>query len=322
MAKDLLYTNGVIAATEKYLLKDRIFKLCEAGAEEAFRALTESGFGKGAEVSSVYEYERLVEADERATDEFIREYAPSRAELIYLLAARDFHNAKAAIKAKYAGADGEKMFAPEGLIPLAEILRCVEGREYEALGKHLGGTVRAAAELFENGQASGAEIGIIFEKAQYAYLSSACARHGLLKKLVAVKADMTNILTALRSDGAEYAEACYVDGGKLSHEKLSALFSEDAERAAHCLDGTPYSDFLHKCVEDRAAGLPLTRAERIFDSYETEYFAAKKYELQRNRPFLYYVFRRRAENSNVRILMACLLAGMNEQDIKKRLRTF
>jgi len=35
MAKDLLYTNGVIAAKEKYLLKDKIFRLCEGGAEEA-----------------------------------------------------------------------------------------------------------------------------------------------------------------------------------------------------------------------------------------------------------------------------------------------
>ena len=39
MARDVTYTNGVIAAGEKYLLKDKIFKMCETGAEEALRIL-------------------------------------------------------------------------------------------------------------------------------------------------------------------------------------------------------------------------------------------------------------------------------------------
>ena len=98
MAKDTLYTNGVIAAREKYLLKDKILKLCDLDAEEALRAVCESGFGKNAEVASVYEYEKLVAADEAAIDGFIREYSPSRAEAEYLLTGRDFHNAKAAVK--------------------------------------------------------------------------------------------------------------------------------------------------------------------------------------------------------------------------------
>ena len=64
----------------------------------------------------------------------------------------------------------------------------------------------------------------------------------------------------------------------------------------------------------------MMQAEKIAESYETEYFSAKKYDLKRSQPFLYYVFRRRIENSNVRILFVCLLAGMREQDIRKRLR--
>lgn len=325
MARDLLYTNGVIAAKEKYLLKDKIFKLCETGAEEALRSLSESGFGKGTEISSVYEYERLVAADERAIDEFIREYSPSKAEAAYLLAPRDFHNAKAAVKAHYSGLEADKMLAPEGLIPVSVILQSVRDGEYSPLGKTLGAAVEEAAGLFsgeENNSVSGAEIGVIFEKAQFKYLAEVCARNLLLKKLLATKADMTNILTALRSAEEEYALKCYVSGGKLTEKQLSGLFSEDGEKAAHALDGTAYSEFLKKCLDDKAAGLPLTQAERIAESYETEYFTAKKYELQRNQPFLYYVFRRRAENSNVRILFVCLLAGMKEQDIKKRLRTF
>lgn len=323
MAKDLLYTNGVIAAREKYLLNDRIFKLCDSGAEEVLRALSESGFGKGAEAASVYEYEKLVCADEAAIDEFIREYAPSRAEAEYLLSPRDFHNAKAAVKARYLNLSIENMLAPSGLIPAETVVNCVNSGDYAPLGKVLGEAVTQAAALFsEEGktEASGAEIGIIFEKALYKHLHEACAKNGLLKKLLTTKADMTNILTALRSDNGDYAAKCYVAAGKLSDKQLALLFGEDTDKALKTFNGTPYYDFVKNCIADKAAGRPLTAAERVCESYETEYFTAKKYELQKNQPFLYYVFRRRAENSNVRILFVCLLAGMKDSEIKRRLR--
>lgn len=316
MAKDTLYTNGVIAAREKYLLKDKILKLCDLGAEEALRTVCESGFGKNAEVASVYEYEKLVAADEAAIDGFIREYSPSRAEAEYLLTPRDFHNAKAAVKAKYLSIGLENMLAPEGLIPIDVITDCVNSGKYSPLGEKLGEAVEKASALFEGEEVSGAETGIIFEKALFARLKEICARNGILKKLLTVKADMTNILTALRSAEEEYATRCFVEGGKLSEKQLRALFDGDAEK----FKGTPYYEFIKKCFADKAAGRPLTEAEKLFDIFEAEYFSAKKYELEKSSPFLYYVFRRRAENVNVRILFVCLLAGMKEGEIKRRLR--
>ncbi|MGN0818074.1 MAG: V-type ATPase subunit [Candidatus Coproplasma sp.] len=324
MAIDVLYTNGVIASREKYLLKDKIFKLCETDAESALRALSDGGFGKGAESVSAYDYEKLLAADEKSIDEFIREYSPSDAESAYLLAPRDFHNAKALVKAHYLDIDENKMLAPQGLIPVSVISQCVKDGEYSPLGTELGGAVKAAAELFSEGAngVSGAEVGVIFEKALYSRLASACAKNRLLKKLIAAKADMTNILTALRSSDAEHAAMRYVGGGTLDAKKLEELFGDDAEKAARCLDGTPYAEFCAKCFEEKNAGRPMTQAERLLDSYETEYFSEKKYELVNNQPFLYYVFRRRAENENVRILFVCLLAGMSEGEIKNRLRSF
>ncbi len=321
MAKDLTYTNGVIAVREKYLLKDKIFKLCEADAEEAFRSVSESGFGNGAEVGSVYDYEKLVSADERSIDEFIREYSPSGAELEYLLSPRDFHNAKALIKAVYLNLDAEKLLAPDGLVPAEKMLECIRENNLTPLNRYLQDAIKACVRLFAEGEETGAEIGLIFEKAQFAHLSAVCSKNLLLKKFIAVKADMTNILTALRCDGAEYAQKCFVDGGKLTKEKLLTLFGEDKTKAVQEFKDTPYYGFVKACYEAKEGGLPLTQAEKIAESYEAEYFTAKKYDLKRSQPFLYYVFRRRMENANVRILFVCLLAGMREADIKRRLRT-
>ena len=126
----------------------------------------------------------------------------------------------------------------------------------------------------------------------------------------------------MRSHDAEYAAKCYVVGGTLSAQQLEKLHCDDAEKAARALEGTPYAQFLAKCFEEKNAGKPLTLSERTLESFETEYFSARKYDLVRNQPFLYYVFRRRAENRNVRILFVCKLSGMSESEIRKRLRSF
>ena len=322
MGKDVIYTNGVIAYREKFLLKDKLLKLCEGTAEDAFKSLNESGYGNGAEAASLYDYELLTAAEESALDDFIREYAPSRAEKAYLLAPRDFHNAKAILKAEYLGADAEKMLAPDGEIPISDLSVSLRSGDFSSLGKELGKTAKEAAELLKEEGASGAEIGGVFERGLYKYLAAVSSKNKVLKKLLAAKADMTNILTALRSSDKGYAEKMYVDGGRRTKKHLAPLFGDEREKAARCLDDTPYAAFAKKCFDAKEAGMPLTEAERLRDSYDADFFAPRKYELEKNQPFLYYVFRRRAENANVRIVFVCLLAGMREQDIKKRLRAF
>ena len=323
MALDVGYTNGVIAAREKYLLKEKITRLCELSAEEAFRALLESGFGGGAETAtSVYEYEKLIAAEEEKIDAFIREYAPSEAEKAYLLSARDFHNAKALVKAKFLGTDIERMLAPEGMVSIALISACLESGNYaelEAVNSHLAGACTRSTQILAE-DPSGFKVGEIFEQALYEYLFSVAKSKRVLKALLTAKADMTNILTAIRCADAESAATHYLPIGSLKEEQLNALFDSE-EKAEETFKKTPYVDFVQLCLQAKAKGLPATQAERLRDGYDAAYFSQRKYELEKNEPFLYYVYRRRLENANVRIVFVCLLAGLSEGDVKKRLRT-
>lgn len=320
---DIMYTCGVIATREKRLLKDKIFRFCELSAEEAFRLLLDSGYGGGASVTSnVYEYEKLISAEENALDEFIREYAPSRAEQAYFLAPRDFHNAKALIKASYLGRGVEGMLATDGLIPVSLISSCVESGDFSQineLNKDLGTACEVATAYLEEGS-SGAKLGEIFEKALYAHLKKVSAYKPVLKKLLTAKADMINVLTALRTGEGERAKDKYLPSGKLTQEKLDCLFMEDRAKALDAFKDTPYFSFVQKCFDAIEKGEPMTQAEKTLESFDVDYFAERKYELSSTEPFLYYVFRRRNENANVRIVFVCLLAGLKEADVKKRLR--
>ena len=324
MALDVTFTNGVIAAREKYLLKEKILRFCEMTAEEAFRALLESGFGGGGETAAtVYEYEKLVAAEEDALDKFIREYAPSEAERAYLLSPRDFHNAKALLKAAYLKTDAEKMLAPEGEIPLETLKAAVESKDFSKVGEYnaeLKIACEEAVTLFEKENVSGAEIGWVFEKANFEHLQKSCKKNSVLKKLLPRKADMQNILTAFRAGEKEIALNKYLPAGKLKIEQLNLLFDENLEKAEEAFKSTPYAAFLKKCLEAKKRGAPMTDAERELFSLEFDFLDERKYELKNSQPFLYYVFRRRGENANVRIVFVCKLAGLNEQDIKRRLR--
>lgn len=323
MAKDVVYTNGVIAVKEQSLLGAKLNKLCESTAEEAFRSVVESGFGKGTDAQSVFEYEKLLSADERELDLFIREYAPTAADEAYFLVPRDFHNAKAAFKAHFSGGDFEEMKAPSGLIPAAQILNCVKENDFSPLYDGLRQACESAAALFGEDReksVTGAEIGIIFENAKNDRLLKVCGKNGFLKKLIQTKADMTNILTAMRAQTPEYALNNYVSGGKTAFEKLQLLIVSEPDKAVSLFNGTPYESFVKACFEDRAEGKPCAKAELMRDNLETDFLSARRYELKKSQPFLYYVLRRRAENTNLRIIFVCLMAGMDEAAIKSRLR--
>ena len=306
-----VYTNGVIAVREKSLLGEKLLRLAELSAEEAFRALSESGFGGEAKGS---DGESLCRAEEARLDGFIREYAPSRAAEEYLLAPRDFHNMKALVKAQLLGTDADNMLAPAGIFPAEQLKAALESGDLSPLPLDL---CEAARACLNEEEPTGAKIGAAFDKALFAHLKAVCKTSPMLKKLLAGRADRTNILIALRAQDKEFALDSYLAGGKLKTEQLAAVFEGNWE----ALKGTPYADFYKCAAAAKEAGKPFTEAERALGSFEAEYFAAHKYELAGKEPFLYYVFRRRAEIANVRILLVCLNAGLPEQEIKKRLRT-
>ena len=321
MSYDLSYTEGVIAARDKYLLKDRVLRLCEMTAEDAFRSLLEYGFGGGAETAAViHDYEKLIAYEDSALDAFILEYAPSKAEANYFLSARDFHNAKALLKAKLLGADTEKLLAPRGLMEIEVLAACVQSGDYDGLSAmpRLRSACLEAEELLaQDGAVKGKEIGIIFERAMYKHLLERCRFNGALKRSLMAKIDMTNLLTAFRSQGEEDFIAAFIDGGKLkADDVLSAKAEGLKDTRAYLL----YPDFLQLCRTAQERGLPLTMPEKYRDEYDVEKLSENRFELKANEPFLYYVLRRKAENANVRIIFALQLLGASEQEMKRRLR--
>ncbi len=287
------YTNGVIAVKEKQLLGEKLLRFPGMTAEEVFRALAESGFGAGGDDP--------VAAEEASLDGFIREYAPDHAHAAYFLLPRDFHNMKALVKAKLLSADPSPMLAPVGFQTVEELREQIEKDP------------PVPWEQLE--QATGAEIGAAFDAAMYARLFRVCRRANL-RTLLKVRVDLTNILTACRASDAEEAEKFFLAGGTLARERLFAgIFPEEEKREA--FNDALCEEFRKACLS--AGKTPYTGAERILESFEEKFFFARRFGLEGRELFLYYVFRRRAEIRNVRMILVCLQAGVSAAEIEKRL---
>ena len=317
---DTTYTNGVIAVKEKTLLKDKILRLCEVSTDEAFRMLLDSGFGGGA-TENVHEYEQLLQAEELLLDEFIRLYAPSQVEQAYFLLPRDFHNAKALFKARCLGENAEKMLVPQGLIDVEILQKCVAEKKYDALQDFpvLMEACKACETAVEQ-DVSGVEIGSIFQRALYEALFLSVKRKRVLRTLLSAKIDMTNILTALSSGDEEQAKRQYLQGGTLTEKQLGVCYLEDIERIQRGFADTPFKTFIQLCMTAKEKRLPYVEAEKYRDGYDLSALEKRKFDLVKGEPFLYYVYRRKVEIANVRIVFACKFAGLDELQIKNRLR--
>ncbi len=299
MTFDTTFTNGVIAVKEKQLLGEKILRFPELEGAEIVRMLSESGFGGGES-----DPEKIASYEEGILDAFIRTYAPTAADKAYFLAPNDFHNLKALYKAEKLGQSYETMLAPEGLHTLDELKGMLED------GKDL-------PEIPEEG--TGAEIGAAFDRAEFAYLFRVFRARPVLKKLLMMRVDMTDLLTAFRASSREEAEKLFIGGGKLGKRDFDRIFSENAEVREHALDKSPLHDFYAECLAAAETKLPFTGAERMKETFEARYFFQKRFDLKGKEPFLYYVLRRKAEIANVRMILICRNAGVGEGEIRRRL---
>ena len=329
MRYDVTFTNGVIKSREKDLLGGKIEKMAESSLAEAFDILKENGFGGGAECDNPSSSEELFRAEEENVNDFIREYSSDEKTARFLLADYDFHNAEAFLKSKYFGADENRIVGADGFIAKSELKEAVDKENYSSLPSTLAKAVSECAEMHKNGTANGFKVDCAFKRQLFFYLKEN-AKGSALKKILEDRADGANVSSALRCSGEDALKEAFVTGGKIPFEKLCEMrLASDEENFKRCLsDNKRQFSTGVRTIEERAetafnekiAGQPLRAFERQTDDYPAELLALTRHELKGAEPLIGYVYARRAEIKNARIVMVCLNAGLDSKQIRERLR--
>lgn len=316
MRYDLTFINGVVKSRERFLLGDKIDRLAEGSSEDAFRLLKESGFGGETPAEGPHQAERLIRAEEADLNSFVREYAPTDKTAAFLLAEYDFHNAEALVKCRYAGANEEKLLSAEGYFTIGFLKENIFG-EGEGLPAELKSAAETSAALFSDGKANGLEIDCIFKRELYAYMKRR-AEGKKLKEILSASADAANVSSALRSREASLAEKMFVTGGKLPLSQIIAL----CDASYQDIKDGDYPPEIKEAAAAAEREEPLSSFERSRDDFPLLLLYKTRYDMAGAEPFLTYVYRRRAEIRNARLITVSLAAGLLPSAIKNKIRLY
>ena len=318
---DFIYANARASALEATLLgSERLGRMAESASPEgAFKILQETGFGDGM-TGSASEADRLIEAEEKKLAAFIRESSPDKKLTHFLLAAHDFHNAEAFMRAKHLRLDPQPMTGTEGVYPLAFLEEKIFSDDYRDFCTPLARALLSADELFLGGNATGRRIGTLFSRAMFERLAELSRGNKILSAIVSIRADAANIGICLRAENFRIAREMTVAGGTLDEDALRLLSEESADVIRERMRLSPCRALVLAALEDHAAGRPLVLLEREADSAALTVLKRDKYSNEGSLPFLRYCCYREAELRNVQIILTCLANGTDKSQIRARMR--
>lgn len=257
----------------------------------------------------------------------LNETAPEPALFNVLRYPYDCHNIKSAIKSSFRGTDAAHLMFNTGSIPPLNIISMVRDREFSALPRNMAEAAVSAYEVYYR-NSDPQQIDSVLDNACFLDMIESAEKYDLpyLRKLVAYKADTTNILICVRlirmSASAASFERILLPGGMISKGAFSAAFAVEGikEREALLYDmlcRTRYS-IIKLSITDS-----LTAIER---SCENTYLAFIRGEARKK---LYgaeiltaFVIARETEVKNMRIVIAGRAASLPAEVIKERLRTY
>lgn len=313
-----LFYGALASSKQAGLLKaERISRMldCET-AEEAFKLATEGGFGGG----SAQTIEQAIAFERNALAEFIKNECPSEKLKKYLLCRYDFLNAETLLKAKHIGFDCKEILIDCGLISPTFLRESINADFYEELPKPLASALTTADKLFIDKTADGFTINNLFVKAYYEYVLQ-LTKGSFLAQDVIKKIDCANLMTAVRCDGdVDLFDATFIEGGRISREKVSILLSKDFATAEKEFLFDDASEFVKLLAKDFAEGRALVLAESYADSQAIKSLSQRRFDLTPTEEFYLYWLYKQSQITNVNVIVVGLNSNADKAEIKMRMR--
>lgn len=283
-----VYANMLAVSYGKRLDSERLRRIVEAkNVAEAFKMLGDYGFnytdGMSVDGFIVDETNRLIE--------FVGDVSPSGRLAEALNARFKYNNAKLAYKSRFTEVPSDGYYATD-----LDVSKIVKG-DYEDADKYM---TAALEELDGAEEKKPQAIDLCLTRAMYKYVLS---RGGsLVKKYFRAEIDMKNILSAARMKRLNLSGDEFIDGGKISKQKLEEAVS--ADNFAEAFEHTPYEEYAAEI--ERGELKELWRAERDADDYLYFLTSGIVTNYTSFEPFLNYYTEALIELKTVKTALVCI----------------
>ncbi len=320
---DYLFLSSRIKAMESRLLsRDRMERMLDtSSAEDAAKVLSECGYGELSQVTM-----RSIEAELSHQRDLLFEelagLAPDPDILDVFRVKYDYHNVKVILKAEAVGADPNPLLVDAGRVKPAVLLEAMRTSEMTGIPSFVQqAAVHAREILSATGDPQLSDFAL--DRAYFEDMLALAEDSGssFLMGYVRIQIDAANLRTLVRTlrmqKSMDFLKGVLIRGGEIDVNRLMAAASGGS--LAEPFAVSP----LHEAAECGAGvvnGGGLTEFERLCDNAVLAYVAGAKYVAFGEAPVIGYLAAKENELTAVRIILTGLMAGLDADTIRERLR--
>ena len=321
---DYLFLSTRIRALEPQMLtQDRMNQMLEARTpEDAAAVLMDCGYGEIRPLNVHTLQAALSEEQEKLYRE-LSFFAPDP-DLIHVFKVRyDYHNVKVLLKSEAQGLEADNLLLDLGRVPVRELKEKLLASDYIGLPPILQQAIEEARETL--GTTRDPQLSdFVLDRACYddMFAIAEAAGSDFLAGYVRISIDAANLRSVVRArrmdKGTEFLSAILFHGGNIDTGRILT-----AAGAGGSLPDLYALSPLKEAAEagsEAVSGGRLTAFERLCDNAVNDYLKTARLVPFGEAPVVAYLAAKENEFTAIRIILTGLLAGLDGETIRERLR--
>lgn len=294
--------------------------------EEAMKVLTDAGYGySSGDVSTPFDYEKLLKEEEKKTYKFLEEIAPEPEIFGLFLLKNDYHNIKVLLKGEFSGNSDESLLLQTGTISIPVLKTSINNRKFDALPEIMAKGIKEAIDTY--GRTTDPQvIDIILDSTCFNHMKEKArfSEKDYLIKMVEILIDLANIKIFIRlkalDKSIDFLQKVLLKGGSIPEEKFFTGMGESMDKIIENFKNTPYEKICQEGITSYMATGSLSIFEKLSDDYVMSYVKKYKNLTFGVEPLVGYLIGKDTEIKNARIIMVGKINNINNDVIRERLR--
>jgi V/A-type H+/Na+-transporting ATPase subunit C len=322
--KEYLFLTTRVRSLENNMInRERMEMMLESGkTEEAVRILQDSGYGDVSS-TSIDSLEESLSAERSRTFQEIASFIPDARILDVFRLKYDYHNVKVLLKSMVQGIEGTDLLTDSGQVPVLVMQKAILQNELTGIPTRLKQAIAEAREVLsatKDPQLADTLLDRHFYEDMFDVAQK--TQSPFLAGYVRIAIDGANLRSLVRTSrmgkGLDFLKSKLFTGGNISIDRILDTLT----------GGASLEDFYSTSLlrDAAAAGSnalhhgELTLFEKLCDDAVSQYLSTARYVPFGEQAVISYLASKETEFTAVRIIMSGLMAGLDKEIIRERLR--
>lgn len=318
MEKIYPYAVSKIKAKENYLLtKANLEQLVsETSLERIVSVLREREYDFDC-VQRYEDYEIVLKQEEEKLYKFVKNLIDENDFVEIFLSKNDYYNVAMILKSKIQGKEYKDCLLDSGTILKEDMLRIMENEDYDKLEQTMREAMKEAMAFYEKMQ-NPFVIDCILDKACFHKIKNLANKmeNDFIRTYVEKLIDITNIKTFFRVrkiyKNLAIFEIAYIEGGKINQQTFIDNLETDEASLTYQFMG--FSATIEQAIHH------YEHLDEFCDDYMMNYMKQAKLNPLTIEPIVAYIYAKKTEFKNIRIIFTGKLNHIQDEKIKERLR--